>query len=256
MDWSLRRKLLYALAVTVALAALAVFLFRSVLFPEPTCTDTIKNGYESGVDCGGVCALRCAAEVSPLTVVWAKAVLSGKGLYDVVAMINNANIDNASQEVGYSFSLYDKRGALITILTGSTTAPLSGKFPVIIQNIPLEAMPSNVVASLSDGPHFSVKEIPTSPTVRIIERRYSYDTISRVYAKIMNTKRVEIHNLVVRAVLFDEHDNAYAVGQTIVPTLTKEGVEEIVFTWNEVLPSSPSKIEIYPIFNPFEAIGY
>lgn len=256
MDWGLRRKLVYALAVTVALSALAVFLLRDTLFPAPTCVDQKKNGYEFGVDCGGTCALKCTQEVNPLVVVWAKVIPSGPGIYDIVAMINNSNIDNASQEIGFSFTLYDEQGTTTATFFGSTTAPLAGKFPVIIQNVPLEKAPKEVVASLSDGPHYTVKESPSSPTVRIVNRRYEQDSISRVYATARNTKQVEINNLPVRVVLFDTKDNAYAVGQTIVPRIAKEGVAEIVFTWNNVLSAPPARIEVYPIFDPFKAIGY
>lgn len=256
MDWSLRRKLIYALSVAVALSALTVFLLREKLFPPPTCFDNKKNGYELGVDCGGICSLRCAQEVSQPTVIWSKAIPSGEDIYDVVAMVNNANINNASRDLGYSFTLYDEAGTMVATFSGSTTAPLSGKFPVIVQNVVLAKAPKNVIATLYDGPHYSVQENPTSPTVKIIDRLYEQDRISRVYATVINTKHIEIDNLHVRLVLFDYNDNAYAVGQTIVPRLGKEGYEKIVFTWDKVLPFKPTRIEVYPIFDPFKAVNY
>ena len=73
---------------------------------------------------------------------------------------------------------------------------------------------------------------------------------------IVNTKRLEINNLPVRVVLFDDKDNAYAVGQSLIPYLEKEGAQEIIFTWDEPLPVPPTRIGVYPIFNPFEALSY
>jgi hypothetical protein len=256
MNWDTRRKIIYALSFAVALSAVSIFLLRGTLFPSPTCVDHKKNGYEIDVDCGGVCALRCTQEVNPLTVTWAKALTSGQNLYDLVAMINNTNIDNASRQLEYTFTLYDAQGNVMTAFSGVTIAPLAGKFPVIIQNIPLEKKPTHVVATLKDGPHYKVQESPSSPTVKILGRHYEKDSISRVYATIMNTKRVEITNLPIRVVLFDEEDNAFAVGQTIIPVLPKEGVKEIVVTWGEVFKNPPTRIEVYPIFNPYDAIGY
>ena len=87
-------------------------------------------------------------------------------------------------------------------------------------------------------------------------RRYEAGAISRVYTTLANTKRVVINDLPVRVVLYDEKDNAYAVGQTIIPTLEKEEVKEISFTWSPPLLRAPTRIGIYPIFNPFNAIGY
>lgn len=256
MGWSLRRKLLYALSVAVTLSAITVFVMREKLFPPPTCFDNKKNGYELDVDCGGMCSLRCRQEVNPPVVVWSKAVQSSKDLYDVVVMVNNTNVNNASRLLGYTIMMYNDAGKTIATFSGSTTAPLAGKFPIIIQNIVLTEIPKTVIATLTDGPHYSVQESPTSPTVKIVDRMYEQDSISRVYATVINTKHVEINNLNVRLVLFDDDDNAYAVGQTVVPRLEKEGFEKIVFTWKEVLPHKPTRIEVYPIFDPFRAVNY
>jgi hypothetical protein len=256
MSWELKRKLVYAVAAIIGVSAVSIFLLRDTLFPAPTCFDKKQNGFEAGVDCGGGCFLRCSQEVSPLTVLWAKTVRGGKGVYDLVAMVNNNNIDNSSLETGYTFTMYDEQGNVSGYFSGSTTAPLGGKFPIIIQNIPLKKSPTNVLLSLSDGLHYTVKESPSSPTIKIVTRRYEAGQTPRVYATVMNTKRVEINNLPVRVLLFDEKDNVYAVGQTVIPFLGKEEVKEIIITWNESLPVFPTRIGIYPIFNPFDAIGY
>ena len=256
MNWDTRRKLLYASSVFVIIVASSIFFLRGVIFPAPTCVDNKQNGYEVGVDCGGQCALRCSQEVSPLTVLWSKAIRSGKGVYDIVGMVNNNNIDNASYETGYTFTMHGAQGQIIGTISGSTTAPLGGKFPIIIQNFPLQEVPVSVLLTLSDTQHYKVQESQTSPTVKIITSRYEPGDIPRVYAMIMNTKRINISNLPVRALLFDENDNVYAVGQTIVPSLEKEEIKELVFTWNQPLAFPPTRTLLYPIFNPFEAIGY
>jgi hypothetical protein len=231
-------------------------LFRGILFPEPTCFDNKQNGFESGIDCGGTCSLMCKESVSPLTVVWAKAIRLGKDTvnYDLVALLSNSNIDNASHEVGYTFNLFDAKGAIFRSLTGSTTVPLDGKIPLIIQNVELSEVPVNVTVTLTDGPHYKVLESPTSPTVKVISRRYEAGAIPRIYATIANTKLLEIMNLPVRTLLFDKDDNVYAVGQTVIPYLPKEGTQEIIFTWDVPLPFPPTRIGIYPIFDPFEVL--
>ena len=78
----------------------------------------------------------------------------------------------------------------------------------------------------------------------------------RFNKKKWNTKHTEINNLPVKVLLFDEENNVYAAGQTIVPRLEKEGVAQVVFTWNQALPFAPTKITIYPLFNPFDAVSY
>lgn len=251
--WELKRKLVYALAFVLTLFAASLFLLRGVLFPEPTCFDGKQNAFESGIDCGGGCLLMCKEEFSEISVLWAKAVKAGSSSYDLVALVTNPNINNASQKVDYTFTLYDEAGTVMKTLPGSTITPLDGKFPLIVQGVSLPKAPSNIVLTLTDGPHYKVPERPASPTIKIVSRRYEAGTIPRVYATIANTKRIEILNLPVRVILFDTNDNAYAVGQTLIPSLGKEGVQEIIVTWDEPLPYPPTRIGIYPIFNPFEA---
>jgi hypothetical protein len=254
MDWQTKRKIIYAVALVVMVVSLLIFLLKGVLFPAPTCSDIKQNGYELGIDCGGLCDKKCTQEVVPLTSLWARAIPVGTSTYDLVGLVSNSNIDNASHELGYSFTVFNSAGEIVKTIQASTTAPLDGRFPIIAQNITLTDEPAKVALSLYDTDHYKVRESPTSPTVTITDRRYESTNISRLYATITNTKRLEIRNLEVRAVLFDAYDNAYAVGVTVIPFLDKEAKSEIVFTWNAPLDKEPTRIGIYPIFNPFDAL--
>ncbi len=254
MDWQTRRKIIYFFATLFTVASISIYVFREKIFPTPTCFDTKQNGYEIDIDCGGVCSLRCSSEVTPLEVMWARALKTSSTTHDVVAMISNKNIDNASQKFSYTFTIYDNQGLVIEEISGSTFAPIDGDFPVIRQSVKLKKLPYKVTLLIEDTPHYKVNEKPTSPTVRIMRERYEAGSIPRVFATIVNTKRTTVNNLPVRVVLFDEDDNAYAVGQTIVPRLDKEEVKEISFTWDNELPYAPTRIRVYPIFDPFIAI--
>lgn len=252
--WELKRKILYTISFAVIICGALVFFARGFLFPAPTCYDGKQNGFESNIDCGGECERICQQDVYPLSVVWAKAIKSGKDMYDLVALISNSNIDNASKELGYTFNVYGPDGNIMKTLSASTTAPLDGKFPVILQGVNLPVSPVNTVATLSDTLHYKVNESPTSPTIKVLSRTYEAGQIPRVYVTVGNTKRIDIRNLPVRVLLFDTDDNVYAVGQTVIPELLKEGTKEIIITWNEPLPVPPTRIGVYPIFNPFEAL--
>lgn len=254
MDWQTKRKIIYALIGIILTASIVVFFLRGILFPSPTCGDLKQNGYELGVDCGGLCDKKCTEEVIPLTPLWARAILVATSTYDLVGLVSNSNIDNASRELGYSFNVFNSAGEIVKTIQASTTAPLDGRFPVIAQNIMLIDEPAKVALSLYDTDHYKVRESPTSPTVTITDRRYESTNISRLYATVTNTKRLEIRDLEVRAVLYDSYDNAYAVGKTVIPFLDKEGRVEIVFTWGAPLDKEPVRIGIYPIFNPFDAL--
>lgn len=254
MDWQIRRKFLYGSAVIIALLALVIYFFRDTLFPAPTCFDGKQNGYEVGVDCGGICAPRCASEVQPLVVLWTRALKTSATTYDLVAMVSNKNIDNASHSIAYSFVVYDAQGRVMKEVRGNTIAPISGDFPVLEQSVILPQFPRNVTLQIQDDIHYKVNEKPTSPTLRIGNERYEAGTIPRVYATVVNTKQITIRDLPVIVVLFDQNNNAYAVGKTLIPQLNKEEAKEVSFTWDFPLASSPLRIKVYPLFDPFLSI--
>ena len=254
MDWSTRRKIIYAFAVFITISAISFYLLKDIIFPVPTCFDKKQNGYELGIDCGGICAPRCTSEVEPLVVLWTQALKVSNDTYDIVGMVSNKNIDNASRGISYTFTIYNKEGKVIQEIKGDTIAPVGGDFPIIHQSLVLQQVPHTITLKLQDGIHYKVNEKPTSPTLSITNDRYEAGAIPRVYATVKNNKRTTITNLPVIVVLFDENNNAYAVGGTIIPRLDKEQSEEVSFTWDAPLPSIPIRIKVYPLFDPFIAI--
>ena len=251
MNWNTKRRLVYGMAVIFFVTSLTLYVFREVLFPAPSCFDMKKNGSEIDVDCGGTCSLRCSQEVIPISVNWSRALKTSPTVYDFVAMVSNKNIDNAPRVLPYTFIAYDISGKELKTITGTTSAPVDGDFPIVVQNIVLTQEPKEVIASVTNGPHFNVKESPTSPTLRITGTRYEAGSIPRVYATITNTKRLTISNLPVRVVLSDVEGNVMGVGETIIPFLDKEETKEISFTWDVPFANAPTLIHVYPIFDPF-----
>lgn len=229
-----------------------MYVFRSAIFPTPTCFDAKQNGYETGVDCGGVCSLRCSQDVIPLNVTWSRVFSEGNGEYDLVALVSNKNIDNSPRTIKYTFVAYDKNGNEISRVDGTSIAPVGTDFPVIAQNIPFPTPPAEIRTTIkANVPHYTVLEKPATPTLRITNQRYEAGSIPRLYVSIQNTKRLVLRNIPVRAVLYDANGNAYAVAQTVIPELGKEEVEDVVFTWDSAFAFPPTKIRIFPILDPF-----
>ncbi len=252
MNWAHKRKFIYGAGITVALILIGMYVFRNTLFPAPMCFDAKQNGYETGIDCGGTCSLRCSSEVLPLSVVWARAMQTSSTTYDFAALVSNKNIDNAPKSIGYTFVAYDSEGQVMETRSGQTVAPVDGEFPVIEQGVKLASPPASISASVTANvPHYKVLEKPTVPTIRISSTRYEQGSIPRVYATLINTKRLVLRDIPVRAVLYDIDGNAFAVGQTVIPELGKEVTKEIVFTWVRAFSSAPTKIRVFPILDPF-----
>ncbi len=252
LEWAKKRKIIYGAITSIVVILASIYFFRNIIFPVQTCFDGKQNNFESGIDCGGTCSLRCSQEVIPLSVLWASPLATSSSTYDFAALISSKNIDNAPRTVAYTFIAYNKDAQEIVRVQGTTVAPIDGDFPIIVQNIRLAEVPVTVSATIvSNVPHYTVLEKPTTPTLRIVGSRFEAGSTPRVYATIINTKRLTLKDLPVRVFLYDADGNVFAAGQTIIPVLDKEGTKDVVFTWDRAFPITPTRIRVFPILDPF-----
>jgi hypothetical protein len=252
MDWSTKRKLLYAFSVIFFVIAVIVFSLREVIFPSPTCFDNKKNNFEINVDCGGGCDKKCTEEVTPLTPLFSQAISLSNGQYDIVALISNANIDNAAKSFSYTFYFYNKEGGLISTLTDTSIQPLDGKFPLYIPNVTLSEVPFKTLITLATSTHFKVKESPLTPTLRVRDIRFERDNNARVTASVFNTKRFELRDIEFIAFLYDEKENVYGVSKTLIPFIGKEDTKNATFVFDASVKKEPTRVVVYPLLDPFK----
>lgn len=235
----------------MAFTLIFVYSFRDTLFPHPTCFDSKQNGFESGVDCGGACSLRCSQEVIPLSISWATLSKTSSSTYDLIAYVSNKNLDNVPHDMAYTFVVYDAGGNEIRRIPGKTLVPL-GDFPIIYQNATFPIAPKNISVTLAnDAKHYKVNEQPTDQVIKVSDTKFEAGSIPRVSAKVINRTRQVFRNIPVRVVLYDTNGNAFAGGETIIPELGKEEEESVVFTWKQSFENPPVKMRVMPIMDPF-----
>lgn len=245
MEWSTKRKLLYGFSTILFVLAIGALIVTNFLLPDPTCFDGKKNGFEVGIDCGGTCSLQCTSQVIPLQVLWARALPVGTSTYDVVGLIANKNINNAPKGVGYTFVIYNKNGDLIFTKQGTTTISVDDDMPIIIQGVPLSDTPFQTVLTLAPAKHYATGEKSPIPPIRTVRTKIEDGSPTRLYVTIQNTKEVTFSSLPVRVILYDDQDNAIAVGQTVVPFLDKEEQKDLVYVWDQGFSSPPARIRVY-----------
>ena len=251
MNWATRRRVIYAVTTIITLIAVFLYFYSDKLFPAPTCFDKKMNGYETGVDCGGVCSLMCTQEINPISSKWALALRTASTTYDLVSLISNKNINNSPLGLNYKFTVYDKLGSVILEKIGQTLVPVDSDFPVIIQNVDLKTPPANTTISFANERHYKTLEKPTSPTIRVINTTFENSSIPKVYVKIQNTKFSTVKNISVRVILYDSNQNAIGAGETFIDSLKGEEQKDLVFTWNYPFSERSPQIRVYPILNPF-----
>src|SRR3989344_2953978 len=99
MTWAGERRLIVLSILGAILVAFIVIILIATFYKSPTCTDGVRNQNEQGIDCGGSCSYLCTANEEPPTVLFTKAIPSGVGRLDVVALVENKNATAAAKDV-------------------------------------------------------------------------------------------------------------------------------------------------------------
>lgn len=248
-SWAKQRQLMYGSAVFIFLALVIGTPVYLLFFNKaPTCFDRKQNGFETGVDCGGECIKACTKDVVAQPVVlWTRPFLVTHGLTNLVAYVQNPNVDYVADPVEYLFRVYDKNNVLIGTRIGRASIPPSKVFPIFEQGFnsgfqkPVKAYfeftePLVWKRSASIKPEFDV----------IDKRLIDKESTPRLEATLVNKTIDTYRNVEVVALIYDVDGNAIATSRTIVDVLYGNSEMPLVFTWPEKFNINTSKIEIIP----------
>jgi Mg-chelatase subunit ChlD len=233
-DWASRRKAIYLGTIVLLLSAASFAVFWKFWYRAPTCFDNLKNGDETGVDCGGSCSFVCSTGVIKPIVRWDPRLFEVlPGLWSVLVYVENPNTNVDATYVPYSFTIYDGDNKVLVERKGATILPKNktvGIFEGSI-NIDEKTKPKRAVFQLGDNIVWKKSEkseedivITNSPLLKI-------DSEPRVEANIKNNGAEEIKNIELVAVIFDGSDNAIAASRTFVESLKKNEDADMFFTW-------------------------
>jgi hypothetical protein len=250
MSWGTRRRniiisiLFFLFFIPIALISVIIF------YDPPTCFDSVRNGDEAGIDCGGSCVLLCAEQATEPVVLWERAFRVQGGLHNLISYIENPNPTAFVRNAPYVFKIYNEENILITEIKGSVSIPPKTALPVIQNNIQLyEQIVSRVTFEFTDTLVYE----QTSPQESLIlikeEIIENEQTSPRVRAKIQNLSLRTIEDIDVIVIVYDTFDSVIGVSSTYVAKLLSEEVRDIVFTWPQPLSNSSSRIEIIPLYD-------
>lgn len=233
-EWARQKKTAYVIAICAVLFVLAFVPFALLYFETPTCTDGKKNGNETGTDCGGACAMLCAADVLEPIVLWERTFKVTEGVYSAVAYVENPNTTAMVKRVHYVFKLYDAANQLIAERTGVTFIPTKKTFGVFEGAIPVgEAIPDRVTFEFSNNLMWE-KETSPEPSLSVSNVVLSKaDTKPRIDAKLLNDSIQAVSNIEAVAIIFDSEGVAIGASRTFVDYLEKAQTANITFTWPE-----------------------
>jgi len=249
MSWSSKRKPTYLGSFAVIVLVIAVVIYFLYFYEAPNCEDGIQNQNESGIDCGGVCSKVCSFQAIDPVVLWSRIMKVADGVYNVIALVENPNPKTQAKDVEYSFKLYDENSILISERLGKVDILPRSIFPIFeggifVQNRIPARSPFFEFTSEFDWNRISDER----PELIVTNKNLTQNEKgSQLEATIENESVQNLKNIEVTAILSDYKDNVVAFSQTSIDRLERNDSKNIVFTWNEMLASDISKIEVIPL---------
>src|SRR3989304_2614562 len=113
LSWRQKRKTLISSTLTILVVVFLAILIVPRLQPAPSCFDGKQNGDESGVDCGGSCALFCPNEVREPAVRFARVFPVTGNFYNALALVENQNPEAGLRSAAYEFKFYDPHRRMV-----------------------------------------------------------------------------------------------------------------------------------------------
>lgn len=248
MTWSSQRKTYIIIGLFVLLAVpFFTWLFLSV-YQSPTCSDSLLNGDETGVDCGGVCQRVCTQEVYPLETVWYRTFPGGEGVLTGIALIENRNTFAEARDVDYTFKIYAE-GVELDSKTKTMSLPPQKRTPIIIKGLDFgSSQVDHVSFSLGDSLAWYKSE-SENRLIKVTNERVENDlgTI-KIFADVTNDSFREIYRDIDFVVIaYNQAGSVLGYSTTYLEEINPQAKEEIFLSWNQSSEDAISRIEIIPL---------
>jgi hypothetical protein len=249
MSWAAgRRAVILVILGAGVLAAVAVVLI-AVFYQAPTCADAKQDGDETGVDCGGSCALLCSAEQMPVDVLFVRALATAPGRTDVIAYVENPNPASGAKGAPFTVSLYGPDGVLVATKAGTADLPPSTTVPVYVPDFfsgyqPVARAFLSFDAAAARWQRAETPELAPKPGSYVLEDEA---TAPRITAPVANPAPVPAYDVKVVATAFDAAGNAIGASQTLLPSIPAGGEATATFTWNAPFGAPVARVDILPV---------
>ena len=257
MTWAARRRLMIVLIILLALGGFAWYKLYPVFHKVPICTDNIKNGDETGIDCGGSCTLVCTAEVTIPNVLWSRSFAVTDTVYNAVAYVENRNAA-ATKAIPYEFRIYDTDGIFVARVQGMTKVPGAGHYAIVETGIAVgTSKVGRTTFEFSKNPVRWERVSDDAMKLNVLTNNLKLDisgSVPKLSANVVNpSPTITLSDTIVAAILYDANDNAVNVSRTIVPTLAPQASAPIYFTWPRAFSAPVVRYQLVPIIDIFSA---
>jgi len=246
------------IAIFVAVFLLFVFMMYMWLRPVASCTDGKKNQNETGVDCGGVCATKCAIVAQNLTSQESGFVESGiSGKLDLYARVSNPNATFGSKKFQYEFKLFDSAGNVAATKKGvSYILPAESKY-IVENNVEFNGTPSRVEFNIINQEWSEFADFYESPQLKVVNKTYgqigSGVGFSEVKGLLKNESSFNFNTIRLDVILKDVNDSVIALNSTEMNTVKSGENRDFRALWLNRFPGEVMNVEVQVGVNIFES---
>ena len=251
-QWSEGRKRTILSIIILALIVLVGVPVFFIFYRAPTCFDSIQNGDETGVDCGGSCQLLCTAESLPLLTKGDPQIVKVRSnTFELVTLVENPNINAEIYRAGYVFKVYDATNlAPLRVIEGETYVPKGATFVVFEGPFTLGVgvVPTRVTFEWKDVSLTWQKNDGEVPELVARDMHpVRKDTTPQLRPNIENLSLETVSNIDLVTLIFDETGSIFAASKTFIEMLSPGAITPVVFTWPEPIKIETDDICGFPV---------
>jgi len=244
IDWATKRKIIYSAIVFIVVFSFIFYKSYDIIFPAATCNDMKMNGVETGVDCGGACALVCKNETLPIQAGVVKFFVSGENTYDILATFNNPNMYSSPKDFTYKIDIYDISGAKIDSLQNTIAAPTGDIIPVYIKDYKAKNI-SKVFSSVVD---YSMYKSLGATTLKLENFKFENGNIPKLSVTYSSPYKFNLDgNIRVIAILYDALGSVLLAGETSIDGLYVDQKNTFSLAWRLPIEGEITRVLLIPI---------
>lgn len=182
-----------------------------------------------------------------ISVLWTKILSAGNSGYNLVAQIENPNINFGASYFDYEFILYDKNNIEITKKMGKGyIMPRERKY-ILEMFVDASQSPSKVVLNISGVKWQESKDNARLNVTKVVYSDLKFEiagAYSEVTGIIANQSSYNYNEVAVNIVLYDQSGNVVSVNKTGINTLLSQEERSFRALWYAPLAVKIGKIDI------------
>jgi len=254
MSWRSRRQGTYFTIFGIIIVILLSVILYPIFIKPATCTDLKQNGNETGIDCGGTCAMYCPKTIALPRVDFTAVFPVSDEVYNAVALLTSTATGAGSRSAGYTFTLYDPSGKIINESKGTTFIPSASQFAVFYPQIRTgQRIATRARFTWEEAPINFEKIKLDSNSLPLEESSWKRETVldmERINVDITNNSFVNIPESEYIVIVYDENDEPIASSKTTA-ILPAHSSQTLYFSWPYVFTQTPKRYELIKRVNPF-----